>query len=162
MANPQIDPRVVEFVEKLARLDAGERARFKRNVGNSLAESHNVTGIFFRILPRNVPRYQESWYFLVATLYPHADNAALENFGASVREARNRKPENSAGLDRRMEALLDADEVQVSYRIGQAIRLLKSSEIPVTVNWQRLLSDLLWWTHPDHFVQEQWARAYYL
>lgn len=159
MADQQTDPRIQTFIERLGQLDAGERAQFKRSVGNTLAESHNVMGLFFRILPRDVPAYQEKWYFLVATLYPHASGGEVANFGASLRMATERKPEGSAGLDRRMEALLDADEVQVGHRIGQAIRLLKSVDVPV--NWPQLLYDLTYWTHPNRFVQEQWARAYY-
>ena len=43
--------RVVEFCERLEKLDAGEKARFKRNAGRTMAESHNVLGLFFRVLP---------------------------------------------------------------------------------------------------------------
>lgn len=159
MSTDRMDERIHQFVAQLAQLDAGERARFKRNIGNRLADSHHVIGLFFGILPHNVPRYQEEWYFLLATLYPHGTSGATGNFGTSLRAVRERKPVLSAGLDRRMEVLLNADEVQVSYRIGQAIRLIKSAEVPV--NWEQLLYDLLYWTHDQRFVQEQWARAYY-
>lgn len=153
----QSDPRIAEFVERLGALDAGERARFKRNAGNSIAESRNVIGLFYRVLPPGVPPYKERWYFLLATLYPLAEPADTGNLGRALSLARN--PENRDGLDRRVEILLDADEVQFPFRLRQAIRFLYSQG--VGVDWEQLLQDLLRWTHPERFIQQQWARAYF-
>lgn len=149
---------VDQFVAQLAQLDAGERARLKRNAGNRLAEARDASlGLFYRILPPVVPRYQEETYFLLATLYPLAESGGKGNLGDALRRAQNSA--NAPGLDRRVEILLDADEAQLPFRLRQAIRFLYSHRI--LVNWPRLLQDLLYWTHPDRFVQQQWARAYF-
>jgi CRISPR system Cascade subunit CasB len=149
--------KIDEFFERLERLDAGGRARLKRNAGNSLAESRGALGLFYNLLPPGVPAYQEETYFLAATLYPLAESGGPGNLGASLRQARTK--ENKNGLDRRVEILLDADEAQLPFRLRQAIRFLHSSR--VGVDWPRLLEDLLRWNSPRRFVQEDWARKYF-
>jgi CRISPR type I-E-associated protein CasB/Cse2 len=157
MSEPRIDPRVTEFCQRLDRLEAGERARLKRNAGRSLAESHYVLGLFFRLLPPNVPRFQEESFFLLATLFPLADGGAPGNLGTSLADLRDRA--NPQGLDRRVEVLLDADRDQLRFRLRQAVRFLESKG--GTANWPQLLQDILRWDHPKRYVQEQWARSYF-
>ena len=154
---PKLEARVTEFCARLGQLDAGECARLKRNAGRTLAESHNVLGLFFRLLPRNVPRYQEETYFLVATLFPITEGTEQGNLGHSLYLARDEK--HSQGLDRRVEVLLDADREQLPFRLRQAVRFLYSKRI--AVNWPQLLQDLLAWNHPKRYVQENWARDYF-
>ncbi len=158
MSEKELDPKITQFITNLERLDAGERARLKRNAGNSLAQArHTALGLFFKILPPNVPRFQEEIYFLVATLYPLAESGGGGNLGAALHQAQN--PINKEGLNRRVEILLDADETQLPFRLRQAIRFLYANR--VSVNWPRLLKDLLYWTHEDRFVQQAWARAFF-
>jgi CRISPR type I-E-associated protein CasB/Cse2 len=157
MSENNLDPRVAEFCQRLGELATGERARFKRNAGRSLAESHNVLGLFFRLMPPNVPKHQEATYFLVATLFPLADSGGEGNLGQSLHQARDTK--YAQGLDRRIEILLDANREQLPFRLRQAIRFLYSRRVPV--NWPRLLQDLLAWNSPRRWVQENWARAYF-
>ncbi len=147
------------FFERLERLDAGGRARLKRNAGNSLTESRAALGLFYSLLPPGVPVYQEETYILVATLYTLAEGDGQGNLGAALRRARTK--DNAKGLDRRVEILLDADEGQLSFRLRQAIRFLHASRERARVNWPRLLKDLLRWNSPKRFVQEQWARSYF-
>jgi CRISPR system Cascade subunit CasB len=157
MSEPTFDPRITGFCERLEQLDAGERARLKRNAGRTLAESRNVLGLFFRLVPSNVPRYQEETYFLAATLFPFAEGGDEGNLGHALYLAREEK--YAQGLDRRVEVLLDADREQLPFRLRQAIRFLDSQR--VAVNWPQLLKDLLAWDHPKRYVQENWARAYF-
>jgi CRISPR system Cascade subunit CasB len=157
MNESTVDPRCARFCEHLSQLGPGERAQLKRNAGRTLAESRYTMGLFFGLLPTNVPQHQEETYFLVATLYPLAESGNACNLGESLREARDTK--NHRGLDRRVEILLDADAGQLPFRLRQAVRLLYSKRVPV--NWPRLLQDLLAWDHPKHYVQENWARAYF-
>jgi len=157
MSPSNLDPRVVDFCERLTRLDAGERARLKRNAGRTLAESHNALGLFFRLLPPNVPRIHEETYFLVATLFPLAESGNEGNLGSALRQVHD--PRGAQGLDRRVEILLDADGQQLAFRLRQTIRFLESKR--GVVNWPQLLQDLLAWGHPKRYVQERWARAYF-
>lgn len=158
MTEKEIDPRITRFIANLEALDVGERARLKRNAGHRLAEAgHTALGLFYKILPPHVPRYQEEIYFLVATLYLLAESGGRGNLGAALHQAQD--PRNKEGLHHRVEVLLDADETQLAFRLRQAIRLLYAQRVPV--NWPSLLRDLLYWTHEDRFVQQAWARAYF-
>ena len=159
--NPKYDrepnPRIETFINKLTELDPGGKARLKRSAGQSLREAHNCTGLFYRLLPYGVPLWEEETYFLIATLYPLADAAKEGEFGLSLQRAR--QANNSKGMDRRVEILLDADANQLPFRLRQAIRYLKTNE--VRVHWHSLLEDLLDWTKPGRRVQQRWARAYF-
>lgn len=149
--------KTANFITRLEKLDAGDRARFRRNAGNTLAEAHNTLGLFYKVLPQGVPAYQEETYFLVATIYPLAESGSQKDFGSSLFSAKTLK--NSKGLDSRVENLLDADFTQLHFRLRQTVKFLRSSR--VTINWQKLLDDLLSWEHPDRFVQQRWARSYF-
>jgi CRISPR system Cascade subunit CasB len=141
----------------LAGLDAGEKARLKRNAGRTLAESRQVMGLFLhQLLPYDVPRYQQEIYFLVATLYPLNP---MENGSGSLGTALRRARE-SESLDRRMEILLDADEAHLRFRLRQMVKLLYSKHVPI--HWPLLLRHLLAWNSPKRWVQEQWARDYFV
>jgi CRISPR system Cascade subunit CasB len=157
MSEQEPNPKITAFFERLERLDPGGRARLKRSAGKSLAESRDVLGLFYSVLPPGVPAYHEEIYFLVATLYPMADGGGKGDLGASLRHAQDSK--NTKGLDRRVGILLDADEVQLPFRLRQAIRFLKSKQ--ARVNWPRLLEDLLRWNYARRPVQRRWARSYF-
>lgn len=148
---------VDEFVRRLEGLDVGAKARLRRNAGLKLEESRDVFGIFYRLLPPGVPERNQWAYFLVATLYPIAESGHNGNFGATLRKAQSEN--NSAGLDRRVETLLDSDSEQLAFRLRQAVRFAKSNRVPV--NWRQLLLDLLQWEHPSRYVQRRWAEAYF-
>lgn len=149
---------VQAFVKSLGNLDAGERARFKRNAGNTLNDSRDVLGLFYRLLPSDVRPYEHQQYFLVATLFPIATGTGKDrNFGATLRLAR--QSTSGAALDRRVETLLDTDAEQLPFRLRQTVRLVQSHR--VGVNWARLLVDLLGWGAPSRHVQRQWAETYF-
>lgn len=156
MPEREPDPKVADFLKKLRALDAGDKAKLKRDAGKTIAEAQSI-GLFYRLLPYGLTPAHEETYFLVATLYPLAEEGGKGNLGDSLRRARN--AQNEKGLNRRVEILLDSDATQLPFRLRQAIRLLKTNE--VKVNWQRLLEDLLQWNHPQRFIQKQWARAYF-
>jgi len=145
------------FIKKLEMLNPVDLARLKRNAGRSLAEARGVNMLVYRLLPLNISSDHTEMYFLVATLYPLANGGGSGNFGASLRRAQSIT--NRKGIDRRIEALLDAEGAQLSFRIRQAIHFLHSNR--VSVNWYQLLEDLLHWNHPERFVQQSWAREYY-
>lgn len=154
------DPLIRTFIERLARLDAGERACLKRNAGKTLAEARDTAlALFYRLLPPGVPEPQEEIYFLVATLYPLTEASNTGNLGDALRWARA-VTQSSQGLDRRVRILLDSDVTQLPFRLRQAIHYLASNRIPI--DWARLLRDLLAWNNPRRRVQREWARAYFV
>lgn len=152
-----IDPQITEFFKRLKGLDPGDRSHLKRNAGCTLAEARGAMALFYRLLPAGVSSFQEETYFMVATLYPLAEEGGAGNLGSALREAQSEK--NQKGIDRRIEVLLDADPGQLPFRLRQTIHFLQSNR--VKVNWTGLLQDLLNWNHPDRFVQQNWARSYY-
>lgn len=154
-----VEPKTLEaqFIDNLSQLDRGDRARLRRNAGRTLGESRGVLGLFYRILPYGVPERDHERFFLIATLYPLATPGSDDNFGGTLR--RVRAATNRDSLDRRVTALLDADEQQLRFRLRQLIKLAESNR--VSVNWQRLLEDLRWWSHPERRVQRQWAMTYF-
>ncbi len=156
MSDYQPDPKIAYFIGRLERLDPGGKARLKRSAGEMLEEAREIA-FFYSLLPNGVQEKQEATYFLTATLFPLAEGNGSGDLGASLRRARNDK--NAKGLDRRVQALLDADEAQLAYRLRRAVFFLKSNR--VHVNWARLLQDLLQWDAPTRFVQRQWARSYF-
>ncbi len=156
MSEREPDRRVSALLTRLDGLGAGERARLKRDAGKALAEAQNI-GLFYRLLPHGVREQQEEIFFLAATLYPLAEGGGRGNFGDTLRRARDVK--NHQGLDRRVEALLDADATQLAFRLRQAVRYVQSKR--ERVNWQALAEDLLQWGAPSRHVQKRWARAYF-
>lgn len=150
--------RVVEFVNKLKKLDAGEKARLKRDAGKEMSEARGL-GLFYRLLPFGVPEWQVKNYFLAATLFPLADPCEYGCLGDALYRARNPDSKQNKGMDRRIEILLDSDDTQLAYRLQQVVRLLKSKGIPV--HWRELTEDLLHWNSPYRTVQRKWARAYF-
>lgn len=156
MPQLELDEKVEKFLQNLSALDAGSKAKLKRDAGKPLTEAQSL-GLFYRLLPYGLSAAQEEVFFLLATLYPLADGGGTGNFGASLRRARD--PKNHKGLDRRVEILLDSDITQLPFRLRQAVRFLKSNR--VSVNWQQLLEDLLRWNYSNRAVQKRWARAYF-
>jgi CRISPR system Cascade subunit CasB len=146
------------FVAVLEKLNPGDKARLKRHAGMSLEESSDVYGTFFRILPHDIrDRKRQEAYFLIATLFPLADDAGLRNLGMTMR--RMRADSNQAGLDRRIAALLDADREQLPFRLRQLVRLAHANR--VGINWSQLLHDVIRWDYRDRRVQKSWAMSYF-
>ncbi len=169
-----------KFINALSRLEDGERAKLKRNAGQTLNDSRDVLGLFYNKLLRelSVSEWQEEKIFLVATLYPfdkqrkQKDETPIESdqpeeesntkkrtpsFGQSLRGVRNET--NSNGLDRRVERLLDADESQLPFYLRREVQYVTNQG--GYIDWAYLLKDLLQWGHPDRYVQRNWARDYF-
>ena len=158
MSEQTIGPDLVgQFCRALEGLDAADRARLRRAAGRSLAEAGDALSVFYRILPHGVLTLQEEAYFLVASIYPLGMGGGHGDFGAVLKRVRAQGGEK--GTDSRMRYLLDADEAQLPFRLRQAVHYAKSCG--VAVDWPALLQDLLYWDHPDRFVQKKWARSYY-
>lgn len=169
MANTTPSTQPVDyFVSRLETLDAGGRARLKRNAGRSLNEARDAYQVFFSILPPRVTheRDQET-YFLIATLYavgtrreqPRPFNPP-RSLGASLRRIRGDSEERRVSLDKRVEALLEADREQVSFRLRQLVSLLAANEL--AVDWRQLLRDVRGWEIGEGRVQRRWAEHYFV
>lgn len=161
------ETQVHAFITALHELDAGGRARLKRNAGRTLAEAHGVHRVFFQALPYEVSQWQQEDYFLIATLFPLVEyTPGTGDLGDTLRTVRRLRSTVSEGqqnsLDRRFQNLLDSDREQLPFRLRQAVRLVAAHRESVTLNWQRLLLDILQWESPNRTVQLRWARHYFV
>lgn len=160
MSEHEPKPKIAAFIQRLENLDAGSRARLKRSAGRTISEaSPGALALFYGLLPPGTPESQHEIYFMVATLHPLAEPGGQGDFGAALRKAKASNASNSKGVDRRIQVLLDSDEVQLAFRLRQAVNYLKSCE--VRLNWPLLLEDLLYWNYPERRVQRRWAQSYY-
>jgi len=143
------------FIKNLEKLERGDRAILRRHAGKTVEEaSGEVLRIFFRALPATVVREEYGEYFLIATLFPLAENAKWGNLGDSLYKSRDGR--EVPGIDRRVERLLSANKGQVGLMVRRAIQFVSSKG--VSVNWIQLLDDLLAW---EADVKVQWAKAYF-
>lgn len=165
-----------DFVGNLEKLEAAERAQLKRNAGRPLSESRGVMGMFYKqILPPQLAKdeidQRDERYFLVATLYPFEKRdrekekgrelpTLPRSFGLSLRQIRNE--DNQKGLDRRMARLLDADDQQLPFLLRQAVLYLTNQQQGRVIDWHALTYHVNQWSHPDRWVQRNWARDYYV
>jgi CRISPR system Cascade subunit CasB len=159
------------FVAALERLDAGGRARLKRNAGRTLAEARDIHRVFFQALPYEVREHEQEDYFLIATLFPLvAHHAQAGSLGATLRQVHhlrgaphaNRENHQVSSLERRFQTLLDSDREQLPFRLRQAVRLIAAHRDEARLNWEQLLRDVRQWEHPERFVQLRWARDYFV
>jgi CRISPR system Cascade subunit CasB len=168
VTNPTVTPfqrQAAEFIAALERLDAGGLARLKRNAGNTLADARDVHRAFFQSLPYTVGERLHEDYFLIATLFPLADNHEnAGNFGDSMRRVKLARGGGDSGransLDRRFEALLDCEREQLGFRLRQAVRLVAASD--QTIDWTQFLLDIIGWDHSERRTQLRWARSYFI
>ncbi len=162
------DP-IERFVDQLRELDRGDLAAFRRNAGNTIGQSRNAMSLFYRIFPREqADSRDEEIYFLVATLFPLNRGELEGNFGVTMRAVKAAR-KGSEAVDRRMGILLDsefdrADNFrygggEMAYRLRQCVKLADSND--VGVDWEQLLEDLVWWSHPLRRVRKRWARSYF-
>lgn len=104
------------------------------------------------------PRRREMLY-LVAGLWAAHWKAGRSGDPISIGRAcaRYQLASGSSSVERRFIALLDADDDQLPHRLRQMIALLKESSL----DFESLLSGLLYWNDPQKRTQNRWAREFY-
>jgi CRISPR type I-E-associated protein CasB/Cse2 len=168
------DKRVNHFVSALYRLQRtlenavpGESRAQASRARAALAQlrrgTGKVPGAAVEALPHVVPYlpddasdWERQVFFLVGSLFAHHPTAyeARENLGDALRLAGSHE-----SAEKRFAALLNCRSERLGYHLRQALRLAESKKIPI--NYRRLLFDLLAWNGPEHYVQLNWARAYW-
>lgn len=170
--------RTVEeaFFSRLGELGRGDLAILRRNAGNTLGQSRDALGLFYRLLPPALSgTYDEEVFFLAATLFAVNPTHGEGDFGAAMkavdraRGGGSHAPDSAeTPVDRRMRVLLDSQFERVdgrpgggeiAYRLRQCVRLAAS--VGVGFDGPLLLRDLRRWEHPDRYVQKRWARSYF-
>lgn len=112
-------------------------------------------------IPEDAGRSHREAYYVVAALFGLYSRpwtpAESQNFGWSAAEVA-RRAERREPVERRLTALLDAEWEDLPTHLRGFVSLMKDA---VPVDWTRLLRDLRAWGHPDRYVQQGWARAYW-
>ena len=150
----------VSYLERLGQ-DRGALATLRRGLGQAPGTDLGAYRYVVPWLSEEAPPWQEAAYFSLAALYGlHPVSGGTGNLGDHYAAARAQgQGANDSALERRFTALLNAHPDDLSGALRQAISYLASKEVPI--DWHQLLRDMLAWGHPSHYVQKNWARAYW-
>lgn len=161
--------KIEKFIDKLENLSSGDRAVLKRNAGNPLTETRGgAMAVFYRVLPYGINPSEEELWFIVATSrflnrykLEATEEKSTKDFGWTLSEVN--KAYKSDSFDMRVRGLLDCrwneGDGALAHRLRQMVKLADGKGIPI--DWKCLLNDLLYWEHPEKWIQKKWARSYF-
>jgi CRISPR system Cascade subunit CasB len=151
-----------KFLEKLKKIDSGERASLKKSAGKRLddANTKSITSFYKLIQNINIKNYHENEYFILSTLYSLKKdrNESLEtSLGKALKNAKE-----TESLDMRFNSLLDSDKKSSEFarKLSNMIKYLDNKGI--NIDWGELLEDILAFNHKNATIKKKWAREYYL
>lgn len=151
----------LKSVQQTIDKDKGANAAMKRALTGEARHLRAVYPIVLYPLEREGIQYnQDEWIFVACLFayYPQMINRDdKRTFGHSARGLAGEG--NSGGADRRFRALLDSPLDDLRSPLAALIRLLKSKGI--AINYPQLIVDLCRWEHPDQYIQDNWARAFW-
>lgn len=166
------------FTTYLASLVRDERrdalAALRRGLGKHPGQAAEMFPYVVPWLSDAMSPTRQADYFLVAALFashqiswptsqsdqgdsPESVQRGPTNLGVSFR--RLASATDSASIEQRFVALLNAQREDLPTHLRHAISLLRAKDIPV--DWARLLSDLGNWSREDRRVQSAWAQAFW-
>lgn len=154
----EYESKFLQLVCDQTKNDNAAKADFKRALSG---ESEHVRKVYRYVLPYvgNASEWELKQILIpvacLSVYYP--SDSTTGNFGHSCRELA--KATNSEGADRRFRALLDLSLADIKSPLTALVRQMKSKEI--AINYPQLLADLRQWEHPNEYVQDQWARAFW-
>lgn len=141
-----------------ARKDRRALAALRRGLGKPAGHAIEMAPYVIPFLGEKESKREMQIRFLIASLFAyHPESANHGNFGNQFGILRRKR--ESESIEHRFRALLSAHFDSLGYHLRQAVGLLKSSDISVC--WQQLYIDLIYWDHPEKFVQINWAKQYY-
>ena len=147
--------------------DRGAIATLGRCLSQQTYYQRQAAQYVYPYLPDEIRKYQSvvDRYFFVSALMAsnhqqeHTKAEQGKSFGRVCRVLKQKLGDGSDGLDRRFQALLNADGAEVYRYIEMLAPLLRQHQ--VHCDWAKLLEDLGWWDYEDEKVRLQWARDYY-
>jgi CRISPR system Cascade subunit CasB len=155
--------QATQFLESVKRdinRDNGAKATLKRALTGEKRHLRAVYPILLRHLD-GIKYHQDEWIFAACLFASDAeqklDLSERRNFGKSVRGLAGNT--DSEGPERRFKALLDTPLEDLHSPLAALVRLMKTKGI--AIDYPQLIIDLCRWTHPDQYVQDQWARAFW-
>jgi CRISPR system Cascade subunit CasB len=154
--------RFLKSVSDRISKDNGAKADFKRALSG---EPEHIRKVYPFVLPylgsASEWEQEQIWIPLacLSVYYPQTLREAEKqrNFGCSCSGLA--KATNSDGADRRFRALLDIALTDIRSPLTALVRQMKSKGI--AIDYPKLLADLRRWEHPNQYIQDQWARAFW-
>jgi CRISPR system Cascade subunit CasB len=162
--------RFLEAIGKHIDKDNGAKADFKRALSG---EPQHIRKVYSYLLPYigrlsdsdwEQKRQEEQIWIPVACLsifypQPFRTDAKVLNFGHSCLGLK--KETNSNGTERRFQALLDLSLANVKSPLIALVRQMKAKKTKILIEYPQLIVDLSQWDHPDQYIQDSWARAFW-
>jgi CRISPR system Cascade subunit CasB len=154
MAIPEQIDRFITHLEGFVRRDdRGALAKLRRGLGRPSGEAVEALPIVIPFLPDDDRRADA--YFMVASLFGlHSELGGRGNLGDVFRRVGQHE-----SAQKRFVALLNCHQDQLGEHLRHAVTLARSQNVPI--DFRQLLRDVCYWTHPDRFVQLDWAKAYW-
>ena len=134
--------------------DRGKLATLRRALQNPI-EAYPIVLPFMRNEVSN--RELDTYAFLAALFALHPKSGSAGNMGNHMRLAAG---ESVEATERRFVNLLRTNREDLPILLRQAVSFIRSKD-NVYINWEQLRKDLLYWEHPDQFVQKNWARGFW-
>lgn len=155
MNKEQIRP----WLDRLEQLDNGTKAVLRRNAHAfyDLADSAAL-GAFLRSL-HGFQHHQNEEPALFAVACCHC---VWKTHHKGIGFAKAVKKLESSTAENRFLSLLDEPMESHSLfaiKFYRLMHMLRANELHI--DWERLTYDLLYWSHPDRFVQRNWAHEYF-
>ncbi len=134
-------------------------AMLRRGSASAPGEDVNVLRYVVPWLPTDAGPWVERPYFTIAPLFAlHPLSGGMGNMGSHFRRIQQGKQGEDA-IERRFTALLNAHEDELAWHLRQAVSLCKANEVPV--NWHALFDAIRGWSHPNRWVQRNWAQSFW-
>lgn len=150
---------LVSFLERLAKDEnRAALAALRRGLGKKPGAATEMMPYICPFLSDRDSLHERGAKFMIASLFAwHPESATMGNLGDHLK--RIPTPKDSDSTARRFKSLLNCNVESLHYHLRQAVSLLKSKGIHV--NWHRLYDDIRYWSHPEKFVQQKWARSFW-
>ena len=137
----------------------GTLAMLRRGLGKEPGEDANVMRYVVPWFPADAGQWAERPYFTVGPLFAlHPQAGGIGDMGSHFRQVQKGKQSEEA-VERRFTALLNAHEDELAWHLRQAVSLCKANQVPV--NWHAIFRDVRGWSHPNRWVQRNWARSFW-
>lgn len=156
------ETKFLQTISDRVKNDTGAKAAFKRALSG---ERHHLCKVYPFTIPylAGIREQQQDIWIFVACLFTYHDQdfePAPRSFAQSCLDLHNSS--ESKGPERRFRALLDTDLVDIQSPITALVRQIKSKkDKKIPIYYPQLIVDLCNWDHPDQFVQDRWARAFW-
>lgn len=152
---------VLNRIQTTIQYDNGAKANLKRALTGEPRHQRATYPLVLRYLNESEETYYlEQWLWVTGLLAYYPQDINPENkstFGHSARHLIT--GDSSGGPERRFRTLLDTSSEDLRSPPTAMARLMKSKSIPI--NYPQLLVDLCRWNHPDQYIQDKWARAFW-